>query len=78
MQNFTLEELILFLYKEMPENEAIIFAKEMEASWSLKEKYTVLKEVFERINKIPLVKPRQSSIDMILHHANSTDTLQFI
>ena len=69
MTNSTLEHLVLYMYNESnPSNRARI-EKELEDNWTLREKLNVLKEAFDRLNKIKLESPRQQSVDAILKYA---------
>ena len=69
MTKFTLEDLIAFMYNEPNAADKSQIEKELKEDWTLKEKYTVLKEAFERLNRMKLQSPRQQSVDAILKYA---------
>ncbi|MGI8950677.1 MAG: hypothetical protein ACR2FN_03725 [Chitinophagaceae bacterium] len=70
MQNFTTEDLLLYLYNEMKELEKAALENELQNNWSLKEKFQVLKEAKNRLQKLQLHSPLKRSIDSILQYAN--------
>ena len=69
MTKSTLEDLIAFMYNEPNAADKSQIENELKEDWTLKEKYTVLKEAFERLNRMKLQSPRQQSVDAILKYA---------
>lgn len=73
MQKFTPEDLLLFIYGEMPVVTQSQVCKALENDWTLREKYKVLEEATKRLNKLT-VSPRPKSIASIMQYA--ADKLQ--
>ena len=69
MVNSTLEDLVLYLHKELNAARKAEVEEELQQNWSLKEKYNVLRESFERLNNIKLQSPRQQTINAIMKYA---------
>ena len=69
MTNSTLEHLVLYMYNESNPSMKALIEKELEENWTLREKLKVLKEAFDRLNKMKLQSPRQQSVDAILKYA---------
>lgn len=69
MPNFTPEDLLLYQSDELDkvQNEAI--AEELSANWALREKFTVLKEAFTRLNSMKLQSPRKQTVQSIMRYA---------
>jgi hypothetical protein len=69
MLNFTPEDLLLYQSGELDsvQNEAI--AEELSANWALREKFTVLREAFARLNSMKLQSPRKQTIQAIMRYA---------
>jgi hypothetical protein len=57
------------MYNESNPSMKALIEKELEDNWTLREKLNVLKEAFERLNKMKLQSPRQQSVDAILEYA---------
>jgi hypothetical protein len=72
MANSTLEDLLLHMYNESNPSRNIRIEKELKEDWTLREKYNVLKESFERLSQMRLQAPRQQTIDAILRYACCT------
>jgi hypothetical protein len=75
MVNSTLEDLILYMHNEVTPSQKAQIEKELKEVWALREKYNVLKESFERLNKMKLQSPRQQSIESILKYAGCTSKI---
>ncbi len=58
MQNFTPEDLILYLYKETSLELTNQIEEVLKSDWTLREKLTVLKTSQERLDKL-VVSPRK-------------------
>jgi hypothetical protein len=68
MNNFTPEDLLLYLYKETsPEHMAAIEAA-LKKDWTLREKLTVLKTSMQRLDKITEI-PRTEVVLNVLNYA---------
>ena len=72
MQNFTLEELIQYLYGEASYEKVQEIERALQTDWSLKQKIVVLKESQQQLNAITLKQPRTQAISAILDYAKQT------
>jgi hypothetical protein len=72
MANSTIEDLVLFMYNESNASHRAAVELELQQSWALKEKYSVLKESARRINNMPLQSPRRQTINAIMQYAMQT------
>lgn len=70
MTNFTPEQLILHHYNELPPAESLQVQEALDESWTLQEKYRVIKEAATTLDKA-LKQPRSATIDTILRYGNS-------
>lgn len=76
MQNFTVEDLVLFVYNELPSPDAEKLSEELKTNWALKEKVAAIKEVKDRLNTMPLASPSKNSINAILRYAALTEPVK--
>jgi hypothetical protein len=67
MQNFTPEDLILYLYKETSPETTAAIEKALEIDWTLREKLLVIKTSMERLDSIQ-VSPRTEVVLNVLKH----------
>ena len=72
MNNFTTEDMIRFLYNEMNEEESRQFTEAMEADWTLKEAFELLKQSKDSLDR-QLQSPRASTINAIMQYAEMTE-----
>jgi len=68
MNNYSPEDLILYLYKETSLQTTAAIEKALEEDWTLREKLAVIKTSMERLNSIT-VSPRTEVILNILKNA---------
>ena len=68
MTNFTPEDLLLYLYKEMTPEQTAAIEEALEKDWTLREKLSVLKTSMQRLNKIKQ-SPRTEVVLNILNYA---------
>ncbi len=68
MNNFTPEDLLLYLYKETSDEQTKAIEAALEKDWTLREKLTVLKASMQRLDKIT-VAPRTEVVLNVMHHA---------
>ena len=68
MHNYSPEDLILYLYKEMSPEATNAIEKALQEDWTLREKLDVIKTSMERLNGIT-VSPRTEIVLNILRHA---------
>ena len=70
MPNFTTEDLLIYMYDEMESSEQISQLEQaLNSDWALKQKFRVLVEAQEKLQKMPLRSPRTSTVDFILRYA---------
>lgn len=77
MRNFTTDDLLLFLYDEMDNNDAVLLKQQLTHDWATNEKFEVFKEMTQRLSRMPLIKPRRKSVDDILRYASSGTVTSF-
>lgn len=68
MDNFTPEDLLLYLYKEVSPRQKENIEQALERDWTLKEKMSVLKTARERLSRIK-ESPRTEVVLNILRYA---------
>ncbi|NJO24593.1 MAG: hypothetical protein HC867_00650 [Bacteroidia bacterium] len=71
MDNFTPEDLIMYLYHESPRELAEAIEAALKKDWTLREKLNVLKTSMQRLDSIS-ESPRTEVILNILNYARST------
>lgn len=69
MPNFTPEDLLLYNAGELEIEKTNLIAEELLVNWSLREKFTVLKEALTRLNSIQLSSPRKQTVQNIMRYA---------
>ena len=69
MPNFTPEDLLLYSTAELDAAKMNLITEELSVNWSLREKFTVLKEALARLNSIQLSAPRKQTVQHILRYA---------
>ncbi len=69
MPNFTPEDLLLYNAGELDNEKTNLIAEELLINWSLREKFTVLKEALVRLNSIQLSTPRKQTVQNIMRYA---------
>lgn len=74
MHNYTPEDLILYLYKEMSPEATTTIEKALQEDWTLREKLAVIKTSMERLNSIN-VSPRTEIVLNILRHARKEEII---
>ncbi len=68
MNNFTPEDLLLYLYKETSAKETAAIEAALKKDWTLREKLAVLKTSMQRLDKIAEV-PRTEVVLNVLNYA---------
>ncbi len=68
-QLFTPEDLIQYLYKETTPAQSLAIEQAMEADWTLREKFEVIKKAHARLEKFK-ISPRVETILDVLRYAN--------
>lgn len=73
MNNFTPEDLLLYLYNEMEESQRVEVEKALQKDWTLREKLSVLKTSMQRLDKL-IETPRTEVVLNVLHHAQKVNS----
>lgn len=68
MTNFTPEDLLLYLYKETTPRQTAAIEKALAKDWTLREKFAVLKNSIQRLDKIKQ-SPRTEVVLNVLNYA---------
>ncbi|RYF91094.1 MAG: hypothetical protein EOO03_02180 [Chitinophagaceae bacterium] len=72
MNNFTMEDLLLYLYKETsPETTAQITAA-LASDWTLREQMNILTGAQTELNSQPMLSPRNETLDNIFAYAEKS------
>lgn len=69
MPNFTPEDLLLYDAGELDNMQSKAITEELTVNWGLREKFTILKEAFARLNAMKLQPPRKQTIQSIMRYA---------
>lgn len=75
MTHFTLEDLVLYLYKETPLQKTAAIEQALSKDWALREKLTVLKASMQRLDKL-LQTPRTEVVLGVLNCAREKSVEQ--
>jgi len=68
MHNFTLEDLLRYLYNETSPSQTVAIKAALETDWTLREKFEVIASAKDRLEVLNL-GPRPETIDNILNYA---------
>ncbi len=68
MAKYTTEDLLLYIYGETTDAETDLINEALLHDWDLREKYDVLKNSMDTLNKM-MVSPRAESVNAILKYA---------
>ena len=68
MENFTPEDLLLYLYKETSPQQSAAIESALQKDWTLREKLAVLKTSMQRLDKITET-PRTEVVLNVLNRA---------
>ena len=71
MNNFTPEDLLLYLYKETSPQQSTAIEAALKQDWTLREKLNVLKTSMQRLDKIT-ESPRTEVVLNVLNHARES------
>ena len=69
MANITQDDLLQFLYNELPPEKTKEMQQELDADTELQERLNVLKAAKTRLEKIKLLSPDERSIDKIMNYS---------
>jgi hypothetical protein len=73
MNNFTPEDLLLYLYKETSAKQTAAIKAALKKDWTLREKLAVLKTSMQRLDKI-VEAPRTEVVLKVLNYAREKVT----
>jgi hypothetical protein len=73
MENFTPEDLLLYLYKETSPQQSAAIESALQKDWTLREKLAVLKTSMQRLDKITET-PRTEVVLDVLNYARENVT----
>ena len=73
MNNFTPEDLLLYLYKETSAEQTAAIKAALKKDWTLREKLAVLKTSMQRLDKI-VEAPRTEVVLKVLNYAREKAT----
>lgn len=68
-QLFTPEDLIQYLYKETTPEQSLAIEQAMDADWTLREKFEVIKKAHARLEKFK-ISPRVETVLDVMRYAN--------
>lgn len=74
MHNYSPEELLLYLYKELPSNTTIALEEALQNDWTLREKLAVMKTSMQRLDSI-ISAPRTEIVLNVLKYADKEKKL---
>ncbi len=69
MPNFTTEDLLVYMYEEMEEDQSAQLELALQTDWALKQKYLVLMGSEQKLQQTPLRSPRVATVNAILRYA---------
>lgn len=75
MNNFTPEDLLLYLYNEVTAEEKSAIEARLQRDWTLREKLNVLKASLRHLNEISY-SPRTEVVLNILHYNDAISAVQ--
>lgn len=78
MVNSTIEELVLYMYNETNNDRNRQIERELEENWVLREKFNVIKESAERLDRMKLESPRPQTVESILKYAATKTSINTI
>lgn len=68
MHRITQEDLILYLYKEIPAEQSTVLIDALASDWALREKYEVFAAAVNDLENISL-SPRKAAVEAVLQYA---------
>jgi hypothetical protein len=75
MNNYTPEDLLLYLYNEASEEQTVAIKNALESDWTLREKLAVLKDSMKRLDTV-MESPRSNVVLNILNYAREQSAEQ--
>lgn len=72
MHNFTMEDLLQYMYKETSTEKTAAIGVALLSDWSLREKLDILTAAQSELNSVKLLSPRKQTIENILNYAEKS------
>lgn len=72
MHNFTMEDLLQFLYKETSPEKTAAIENALTLDWSLREKMNILTAAHSELDKVEMLSPRNETLDKIFNYAEKS------
>ncbi|HSN61635.1 MAG TPA: hypothetical protein VLR49_11920 [Ferruginibacter sp.] len=72
MHNFTMEDLLQFMYKETSPEKTAAITDALNSDWSLREKMNIITGAQSELNSIKMVSPRKQTLDNIFNYAEKS------
>jgi hypothetical protein len=72
MHNFTMEDLLQFLYKETSPEKTAAITNALNLDWSLREKMNILTAAHSELNTIEMLSPRNEALENIFNYAEKS------
>lgn len=76
MHNFTPEDLLLYLYKEVTPQQSAAIEEALQQDWTLREKLAVLKTSMERLNNLTVVPRTEVVLNVLKYAAAAQQTVK--
>lgn len=72
MHNFTMEDLIQFLYKETSPDKTAAITSALKLDWSLREKMNIISGAHSQLNTVEMLSPRRQTLENIFNYAEKS------
>lgn len=72
MHNFTMEDLLQFMYKETSPEKTAAITDALSSDWSLREKMNIMTGAQSELNSIKMLSPRKQTLDKIFNYAEKS------
>lgn len=72
MHNFTMEDLLQFMYKETSPEKTAAITDALNSDWSLREKMNIMTGAQSELNSIKMLSPRKQTLENILNYAEKS------
>ncbi len=72
MYNFTMEDLLQFIYKETSPQKTAEITAALASDWSLREKMNIISAAHTELSTVKLVSPRKQTLENIFNYAEKS------
>ncbi len=72
MHNFTMEDLIQFLYNETSPETTAAIKDALKSDWSLREQLNTITGTHAELNTVKMLSPRKSTLESIFSYAEKS------